>query len=744
MTGRMKEIVDHYGDVVLGDATYKTNDYKYPLFLLCVKVPTGRYSIVFAALLDSEDIDSYVWLFNIFKNWIAKDPICFMLDRLASYNPALDQTFPNSVRLYCRRHLQSNFDKHLSHQSRPVATSLSSAFYRLMNVDSFSSFLKDMQSLIDSLVSQKANSAINWITSQFSPIIETATEFSTKHRFHNGIVTTSPSEGLNHALKISYGGYSVALGMLFETIDNLSVTQYMELANFKVSRSSKQYTDFVTEQKLLNVPPFVLQSVKTQFDLRNNYSSELFELSSFDRLSLLSIFTENCVFKDVEMMEVRFLKLDSKFFKASYDSDIFTDALSHHLNDDFTVSRCVMVKPKQTTPSSRNNFVFILSKSKVVHALCTCFLPTSKGYPCRHVFRVFSHFNEYETADFVNPCLKVVHNLFKTTTINRNERAPLNIDEFVIPEKDDKLIDLKVFQTNAIKRFTDAIYMIGETSSKIPIVDRISVLFSDFARTASVEKWRKIEASFRMLLDLTPSKLLSHNESSNFETQDVDDDEVSIVSTYKDPKMSDVKGRKQNSDASKFFKKKRKIPDPPFTDVTNQSQAQSDSQLKIPRTERVSVPTAIPATSVSSHQSSQSSTSNVMQPPPQRSFNTYSASYNSNPNYHHPNQIYTQPSHQVQSSSYSVHPSNMSFSQPSNMQFSQPSNMQFSQPHLVTFSQRTTQIAPLPSQVYPFAQTQSLPSYVLSQSTQPQPYTNLREPSSLDFMFSQDEDLSQA
>jgi len=65
----MKTHYEKYGEILLIDATYKTNKYSLIMIILSGFTNTGRNCLFGVAIVDNEAKDTYNWLFNNFLKY---------------------------------------------------------------------------------------------------------------------------------------------------------------------------------------------------------------------------------------------------------------------------------------------------------------------------------------------------------------------------------------------------------------------------------------------------------------------------------------------------------------------------------------------------------------------------------------------------------------------------------------------------------------------------------------------------
>ncbi|XP_019184756.1 PREDICTED: protein FAR1-RELATED SEQUENCE 5-like [Ipomoea nil] len=94
-----------FGDVVLFDATYRSNRYNL-VFVPFTGIDNHKRSITFGAgLLTREDVDSYVWLLERFKKTMRHEPICVVTDQDPAVKIAVARVFGTSKHRFCMWHI---------------------------------------------------------------------------------------------------------------------------------------------------------------------------------------------------------------------------------------------------------------------------------------------------------------------------------------------------------------------------------------------------------------------------------------------------------------------------------------------------------------------------------------------------------------------------------------------------------------------------------------------------------------
>ena len=125
-----RELIRLFPQVVVMDATYKTNLYDMPLVELVGVLPTGQnYHIAFI-FLSNERTTSYIWGLIQLRVLFAEcgvSPGVFVTDRELAEINAIKLVFPEAAHLLCRRHIskdvQFNLCKMVGKQYKPMIKS---------------------------------------------------------------------------------------------------------------------------------------------------------------------------------------------------------------------------------------------------------------------------------------------------------------------------------------------------------------------------------------------------------------------------------------------------------------------------------------------------------------------------------------------------------------------------------------------------------------------------------------------
>ncbi|OMO72575.1 hypothetical protein COLO4_27566 [Corchorus olitorius] len=113
--GRSRAAYEVFGDVITFDSTYLTNKYDLP-FAPFVGVNHHGQSVLFGCgLLTSENIDSFVWLFQSWLNCMSGlHPKAIITDQCKVIQNAIEIVFPNARHRLCLWHIMNKLPEKLS------------------------------------------------------------------------------------------------------------------------------------------------------------------------------------------------------------------------------------------------------------------------------------------------------------------------------------------------------------------------------------------------------------------------------------------------------------------------------------------------------------------------------------------------------------------------------------------------------------------------------------------------------
>jgi hypothetical protein len=114
---QVKGSEDHYAralecNVLLFDTTFNTNKYGMKLGCLTTISETGKTIILACSLVQSESIESFLWVFEMFLECFKVRPAVIFTDGDPAMHNAIKQVLPETVHLLCTYHLSLNLHTH--------------------------------------------------------------------------------------------------------------------------------------------------------------------------------------------------------------------------------------------------------------------------------------------------------------------------------------------------------------------------------------------------------------------------------------------------------------------------------------------------------------------------------------------------------------------------------------------------------------------------------------------------------
>ncbi|XP_020272197.1 protein FAR1-RELATED SEQUENCE 5-like [Asparagus officinalis] len=104
---------DVFGDVISFDSTYSTNKYNIR-FVPFTGLDNYKKCVVFVAgLIAKEDIDNYVWIFDVFMKCMIREPKCIVTDQCPAMKQAIPTVFREAHHCLCMWHIMKKFNQKL-------------------------------------------------------------------------------------------------------------------------------------------------------------------------------------------------------------------------------------------------------------------------------------------------------------------------------------------------------------------------------------------------------------------------------------------------------------------------------------------------------------------------------------------------------------------------------------------------------------------------------------------------------
>ncbi|XP_020245307.1 protein FAR1-RELATED SEQUENCE 5-like [Asparagus officinalis] len=111
---------DVFGDVISFDSTYSTNKYNMK-FVPFTGLDNYKKCVVFAAgLIAKEDIDNYVWIFEVFMKCMIHEPKCIVTDQCPAMKQAIPTVFREARHRLCMWHIMKKFNQKMDNFKRKI------------------------------------------------------------------------------------------------------------------------------------------------------------------------------------------------------------------------------------------------------------------------------------------------------------------------------------------------------------------------------------------------------------------------------------------------------------------------------------------------------------------------------------------------------------------------------------------------------------------------------------------------
>lgn len=146
-----------FPQVLMMDATYKTNKYNMPLLeIVGVTSTNSTFSIAFV-LMDEEKESNYTWALNCLKSTFDgyDGPYVIVTDRELALMNACANVFPTSNRLLCRWHISENIKNNCKKPLKDTWPSFKKAWEKLLGSSSRTEYLNNYANLESILVDYK-------------------------------------------------------------------------------------------------------------------------------------------------------------------------------------------------------------------------------------------------------------------------------------------------------------------------------------------------------------------------------------------------------------------------------------------------------------------------------------------------------------------------------------------------------------------------------------------------------------
>ena len=200
-TPAMKTNYKLFGDVLLLDATYKTNQYQVPLIAFSGVAKDGKNVLFGIALVNNETYETYSWCLKaFFKLHEDKLPNVAVTDGDLAIAKAVKNHNFAFTHFLCQWHFKRNLNTHFAFLKRNNED-MYNCIMRLPDIETVSEFMTESEIVQTFLETLNSSEKIN---EYFENILGFKTKWALAYRsevFSAGVNTTSRAESMNRLIK---------------------------------------------------------------------------------------------------------------------------------------------------------------------------------------------------------------------------------------------------------------------------------------------------------------------------------------------------------------------------------------------------------------------------------------------------------------------------------------------------------------------------------------------------------------
>jgi hypothetical protein len=244
MSQHQIEFMKMWPEVLIIDATYKTNRFNHQLVLITIVDDENRSQCIASALIEREDGEFYSWIFACLRRAVGQETMdrvaCVVTDGERAFPIALERQLPGVKHVLCAWHIKENVKKQIKrdYSDAKEAETVQSLFNVLIErVDSEDAFLVAWDTLLNT-VSDKPRLQ-QYFIDQHLPLVRKWAKCYTGQYFNLGITTTSRNEGMNHIMKAKLDR-GTSLLQLFQFIDQAIHNQHMKRMELIIKATTRR------------------------------------------------------------------------------------------------------------------------------------------------------------------------------------------------------------------------------------------------------------------------------------------------------------------------------------------------------------------------------------------------------------------------------------------------------------------------------------------------------------------------
>ena len=285
MTNRMKTLANKFIDVLIIDASHKTNRFEMPLLDIVTVDNLGKTCTVFIALLKSQKYEEFKWALESFKSNLSNSPKVIFTDEeealrkggfvlFFSYNfLGVKEVFKNSTNYLCEWHVEQNLKKktiYLNKGKSKERMELYQLITKLPYSEYENIYSENYKTILNS--DEVSETFKYYLTNKHSER-ELWVKCFIKSKFCCGMVTSSRIESKHNIYKKYLNGNSrlCEIYSVFQELEQLEIKNYndeigkftikqnKDLEKYKLISESKLYYGNYIIEKLKN---YILRSLK--------------------------------------------------------------------------------------------------------------------------------------------------------------------------------------------------------------------------------------------------------------------------------------------------------------------------------------------------------------------------------------------------------------------------------------------------------------------------------------------------
>ncbi|KAK6930226.1 FAR1 DNA binding domain [Dillenia turbinata] len=223
--GRSRAAYEEFGDVVMFDTTYLTNDYAIPLSPFVGVNHHGQTILLGCGLIANEDTETFVWLFKAWLSSVSgRAPNAIITDQDKAIQEAVQNVIPNSRHRWCLWHIMKRLPEKVKEydSAEQIKVAFVNVVYDSLTkdefVDGWKNFIKEFNLQENEWLNGLYEERHRWVPA------------CVKDAFWAGLSTTKKGETMN----TFFDGYVNSRTTLKQFVE-----QYDQALKFRVEREAQ-------------------------------------------------------------------------------------------------------------------------------------------------------------------------------------------------------------------------------------------------------------------------------------------------------------------------------------------------------------------------------------------------------------------------------------------------------------------------------------------------------------------------